>query len=226
MYYPIEGGSVEVIQGYECQLPPVGYGKNRLTGKLEHVGIIKSSSRPEDQIWKRILLPLDWEKKRKAEAAAQVADPEYYDPELEKIRERHWQYRLCGVWCVINGQHVYITGSYYQYLNWCQIDIGYPSYRDTDRRFYNVWEYCIEDPRCAGLVDIERRRMGKCLGKDTPIRMYNGAIKMVQDIEEGDLVMGDDGTARTAHGITTGRDMMYRIVPQKGNPFECNESHI
>jgi hypothetical protein len=27
--------------------------------------------------------------------------------------------------------------------------------------FFFVWEFCVEDPRCAGLVDIERRRMGK-----------------------------------------------------------------
>lgn len=161
MYYPIEGGSVEVIQGYECQLPPVGYGKNRLTGELEYVGVIKSSFKPEKQKWQRIDLPLDWDKKRKAEIRQQAINPEYYDPELEKVREQHWRYRLCGVWFYINGKPVYIPGSYYVYLNWCQIDIGFPWYRDTDRRFYYVWEYCCEDPRCAGLVDIERRRMGK-----------------------------------------------------------------
>lgn len=161
MFFSIEGGSVEVIQGYECQLPPVGYGKNRLTGELEHIGVIKNATRTEDQMWRRITLPPDWERRRKVEQAQQANDPEYFDPELEKIRERHWQYRLCGVWMNINGKPVYLTGSYYVYLNWCQIDIGYPHYRDTDRRFYYVWEYCVEDPRCAGLVDIERRRMGK-----------------------------------------------------------------
>ena len=33
---------------------------------------------------------------------------------------------------------------------------------------------------------------GKCLGKDTPIMMYDGSIKMVQDIKVGDKIMGDD----------------------------------
>lgn len=161
MYYPIPEGSVEVIQGYECQLPPVGYGKNRLTGELEYIGVIKNSIRPEKQKWQRIELPFDWEKKRKAEARQQNSDPDYFDLELERIREQHWRYRLCGVWFHINGKPVYIPGSYYMYLNWCQIDIGYPHYRDTDRKFYYVWEFCVEDPRCAGLVDIERRRAGK-----------------------------------------------------------------
>lgn len=161
MFFAIEGGSVEIIQGFECQLPPVGYGKNRLTGELEHIGIIKNSIRIEDQLWKRIPLPNDWDKKRKAEILQQAKDPEYYDLELEKLRERNWQYRLCGCWFYNNGKPTYITGSYFYYLNYCQIDIGYPSFRDTDRRFYYVWEYCVEDPRCAGLVDVERRRMGK-----------------------------------------------------------------
>lgn len=226
MYYPIEGGSVECIQGYECQLPPVGYGKNRLTGELEYIGIISSSSKPEDQIWKRIELPRDWDKRRKIEIKQQEKDPDFFDIELEKIREKFWQYRLCGLWFKNNGKNTYISGSYFKYLNCCPIDIGYPSYRDTDRQFYYVWEYCVEDPRCAGLVDIERRRMGKCLGINTPIRMYDGSIKMVQDVVEGDLVMGDDGKARRAFGITMGNEQMYKIIPNEGAPFTCNESHI
>lgn len=161
MYYPIPKGSVENIQGYECQLPPVGYGKNRQTGELEYVGLIKASLKQKDQKWKRIELPKDWEKKRKAEIEKQRDDPDHYDPYLEKIRIEHWKYRACGVWVTINGVATYLPPSYYLYLNWCPIDVGYPGYRDTDRRFYYVWELCCEDPRCAGLADIERRRMGK-----------------------------------------------------------------
>jgi hypothetical protein len=161
MYYPIEKGSVEVIQGYVCQLPPLGYGKNRLTGELEYVGVIKSDSKKEKQKWKRIELPKDYGKLKKLEEARQRTEPEYFSPELEKIRMQHWKYRLCGIWIYINGETVFIPPSYYMYLQWCPLDVGYPTYRDTDRRFYYVWEYCVEDPRCAGLIDIERRRMGK-----------------------------------------------------------------
>lgn len=184
MYYPIENGSVEVIQGYECQTPPLGYGKNRLTGELEPVGILKSSVRQEDQVWRRIDLPLDWDRRRKAELLKQETDPDFYDKDLEIIREQHWRYRLCGLWLLINGKPTYITGSYYMYLNWCKIDIGYPYYRDTDRRFYYVWEFCVEDPRCAGLVDIERRRMGKTyksgsilLDRTSLYRNHHGGIQ-------------------------------------------------
>lgn len=161
MYYAIEKGSVEVIQTYECQLPPVGYGKNRLTGEVEYVGVIKGSTKAELQKWRRLELPKDWEKKKRIETARQKDDPDYYDSVLEKERSTHWKYRLCGLWVMIRGKATYIPASYYMYLQWCPLDVGYPTYRDTDRRFYCVWEYCVEDPRCAGLIDIERRRMGK-----------------------------------------------------------------
>ena len=36
---------------------------------------------------------------------------------------------------------------------------------------------------------------GKCLGYNTPIRMFDSSIKFVQDIVKGDLIMGDDSTS-------------------------------
>lgn len=67
---------------------------------------------------------------------------------------------------------------------------------------------------------------GKCFSKGTKIRMFDGSIKNVENIVEGDLVMGDDSSPRRAYGITNGRERMYRIIPHSGNYFECNESHI
>ena len=34
----------------------------------------------------------------------------------------------------------------------------------------------------------------KCLRKDTPVLMYDGSINPIQDIKEGDNIMGDDST--------------------------------
>ena len=67
---------------------------------------------------------------------------------------------------------------------------------------------------------------GKCLGKDTPILMYNGDIKNVQDIIPGDVIMGNDSTARNVISTVSGQEMLYKIIPTKGDPFICNESHI
>jgi len=67
---------------------------------------------------------------------------------------------------------------------------------------------------------------GKCLGINTPVIMYDGAIKAVQDIKKGELLMGDDSTPRTVLSTCTGEEQMYTILPEKGDSFKCNESHI
>lgn len=67
---------------------------------------------------------------------------------------------------------------------------------------------------------------GKCLGKDTPILMYDGSIKLVQDVQVGDVLMGDDSTPRNVLSLARGQEMMYKVTPVKGEPFTCNESHI
>lgn len=67
---------------------------------------------------------------------------------------------------------------------------------------------------------------GKCLGKDTPVIMHDGSIKMVQDIQNGELVMGPDSKPRKVSGVTKGFGKLYKITPTKGNTWVCNEDHI
>lgn len=67
---------------------------------------------------------------------------------------------------------------------------------------------------------------GKCLARDTPILMFDGTIKMVQDVQVGDLLMGPDSTPRRVLSLARGREAMYRVTPVKGDPYVVNESHI
>ena len=67
---------------------------------------------------------------------------------------------------------------------------------------------------------------GKCLGYDTPVMMYDGSIKPVQDVKVGDKLMGDDSKPRNVLSLARGREKMYRIVPVKGDSYIVNESHI
>lgn len=68
---------------------------------------------------------------------------------------------------------------------------------------------------------------GKCLGKDTPVLLYNGTTKLVQNIVVGDKLMGPDSLPRFVKSICHGKENLYKILP-KGSfePFVCNESHI
>ena len=67
---------------------------------------------------------------------------------------------------------------------------------------------------------------GKCFDKDTPILMFDGTIKMVQDIQVGEILMGDDSTQRTVLALGNGRDTMYKVTNVKGESYVVNSEHI
>jgi len=77
----------------------------------------------------------------------------------------------------------------------------------------------------AGLLELPCG-FGKCLKKDTPILMFDGTIKMVQDIQVGEHLMGDDSTSREVLSLATGRETMYKISNKIGDEYTVNESHI
>jgi len=64
-----------------------------------------------------------------------------------------------------------------------------------------------------------------CHAIDSGIMMYDGSIKKVQDIVIGDKLMGDDGTERNVLELHRGKELMYRVIPAKGDPFVVNKSH-
>ena len=65
-----------------------------------------------------------------------------------------------------------------------------------------------------------------CHSIDTPIIMYDGSIKKVQDVQINDKLMGDDNSPRIVQELFRGRDQMVKIKPIKGNPFIVNINHI
>lgn len=77
-----------------------------------------------------------------------------------------------------------------------------------------------------GVVMVAPTGAGKCLARGTPVLMRDGTIKPVEDVAVGDLLMGPDGQSRTVTSLARGREMMWRVVPRKGNAYVVNESHI
>ncbi|MFM2091065.1 MAG: Klebsiella phage [Planctomycetota bacterium] len=67
---------------------------------------------------------------------------------------------------------------------------------------------------------------GKCLGKGTPILMFDGSIRPVEDIRVGDRLMGPDSRPRRVLSTCRGVEALYRVTPVKGDPYVVNESHI
>lgn len=77
-----------------------------------------------------------------------------------------------------------------------------------------------------GLMAWHSTGSGKCMAYNTPILMYDGSIKPVQDVCVGDLVMGDDSTPRTVLALGRGKDNMYDIIPNKGDSYRVNSEHV
>ena len=89
-----------------------------------------------------------------------------------------------------------------------------------------VCHYLNDHPDLKGMLLYHSLGSGKCHGKDTPILMYDGSIKMVQNIKKGELLMGDDSTPRKVLSLARGTDKMYDIIPVKGDKYTVNQAHI
>lgn len=71
------------------------------------------------------------------------------------------------------------------------------------------------------------RDHGKCEAVGTPVRMYDGTIKKVEDVAVGDLLMGIDSKPRRVVATRRGHDsMMYRIDQSRGDSYIVNSRHI
>lgn len=67
---------------------------------------------------------------------------------------------------------------------------------------------------------------GKCQIVDTLVLMYDGTVKKVQDIQIGDMVMGNDSTPRNVLATHSLVDRVYEIRPVKGKSYYVNSKHI
>jgi hypothetical protein len=76
------------------------------------------------------------------------------------------------------------------------------------------------------LFVVGRAGTGKCVSPDTMVLLHDGRVKAAKDVVRGDKLMGDDSTPRTVLTTTKGTDAMFRVVPSKGRPFECNGPHV
>ena len=56
--------------------------------------------------------------------------------------------------------------------------------------------------------------------------MFDGSFKKAKDIEIGDKLMGPDSTPRNVLSLGSGEDEMYRVTPNKGEPWVCNSQHL
>jgi hypothetical protein len=106
-------------------------------------------------------------------------------------------------------------------------DLVYGHY-DAKNHIVRLLAQWISNPCAKGMVIGIQGPMGcgKCFAKNTPIMMCDGSIQMVQDVRPGDLLMGDDSTARTVINLGRGQDTMYNIQSDDGEAYVVNSEHI
>jgi len=123
-----------------------------------------------------------------------------------------------------------------EFVNW--INETFSRYR-ADGKIYDIKsnfvpfkyqklirDYMQNKSPYRGILMYHGLGTGKCLKKGTPIIMYDGSIKKVENILIGDLLMGDDSNSRTVTSLARGRDRMYEIIPTKGERYTVNSEHI
>ena len=95
---------------------------------------------------------------------------------------------------------------------------------------YSIYQLAIFDfisDASKGSLIIEAvAGAGKCLGYNTPVLMFDGTIKMVQDIVPGEFLMGPDSKPREVLNTNVGYGNLFRISPTKGDSWICNDAHI
>lgn len=92
---------------------------------------------------------------------------------------------------------------------------------DTVATVQRLKKDCRPCPECgAQIFKIEG-----CFRMDTPVRLWNGGVKMSQDIVIGDELIGDDGNKRTVMTLVQGEDNLYEVKQTNGEAYIVNSKH-
>lgn len=79
----------------------------------------------------------------------------------DEFEDNEWGKRNNGYWFWNNNNLEWITGTNYFYVNFWKIDIGLPSFIDSDRDWFYMWWYVQNNPKAKGFINLENRRGGK-----------------------------------------------------------------
>lgn len=66
---------------------------------------------------------------------------------------------------------------------------------------------------------------GKCWDPETLVRMHDGSVKRVDEVNTSDLLMGDDSTPREVLEVFRGTSLMFQIIPMNGEPLVVTANH-
>jgi hypothetical protein len=115
-------------------------------------------------------------------------------------------------------------------MSWADaMDVGFAELSNTKPEDVVSYGYNFLDEAMTGLMPADLPLFGGttgCHGKGHPIMMWDGSRKKVEEIAEGDHVMGPDGSARRVVALHRGIDWMVEIKPTGKKAFVVNSGHV
>jgi hypothetical protein len=79
---------------------------------------------------------------------------------------------------------------------------------------------------CTEYLNYEAAKFSKCFGAGTTVLLYNGGVKTVEEIVIGDVLMGDDSTARTVLSLTRGHTQNDAIIFAAADSKNTSHAHL
>jgi hypothetical protein len=65
-----------------------------------------------------------------------------------------------------------------------------------------------------------------CFARGTRVIMTDGSTKVVEDVSVGDRLLGPDSKTRNVTAVMSGVGDLYRITPNRGQPWICSRGHL
>lgn len=127
------------------------------------------------------------------------------------IKNEHHK-RHNGVWQIIKGQPIYITGPYYHFLNYhVSEDDTHPEFRYTQCRVYQFWDMVVRMEQCYGVDLVGPRRGGKT---EFTLGMVEEYLTRVRSVHCGMQSMNDTAAYENFKRVThSNKNMIWFMKP-------------
>lgn len=153
-------GDCFVVNGLRIGLPEMP----------SHTNIANHNKTIKNQFWQRENMP------KELTLSTEHKHEEYINKEFER--------RTHGLWIYINGKPIYISKTYYFFIQWVKENNEYPNFRVIQNELMLYWEACVADNRCFGICFVKPRRFGwsaLCLSEllESGIRNENKTLGII-----------------------------------------------
>jgi len=132
-------GSVYNIGGINIGLPDIPSDKK----KIQNAGLSSNAQR-----WKREEIPQG------------LNENNWWEEQFSDYITEQFRKREEGIFIYIKGELVYLTGTYWHFLQWYREEAYYPNLRIIQNELMIFWEACKADERCYGMDYVKNRRFG------------------------------------------------------------------